>query len=224
MDVQSVRFWNRKWLAAHWVIQVICLLEKPFTQVTHPESSDSSKGRKGFIRKKRFARQCWSQRRKMHLTFDRAIVESICPHRSKAQTLMTTAQVWNTQPYNGMKGRPTHPGKNKAAASYTALLNIQTLEAARTEKSEGITGKVGIELSSAMLEAHKQQLSFLLSSHGETVFKSVADAHKQKSLNAPNPNPQQTLLPWALKEIHQACLIPQGKSHILPQKPAPSWN
>lgn len=34
-------------------IQVICLLEKPFTHFTHPESSDSSKGRKGFIRKKK---------------------------------------------------------------------------------------------------------------------------------------------------------------------------
>lgn len=46
----------------------------------------------------------------MHLTFDIAIVESICPQRSKAQSLMNTAQVLNAQPHNGMKGRLTHPG------------------------------------------------------------------------------------------------------------------
>lgn len=86
----------------------------------------------------------------MHLTFDTATVESICPRRSKAQTLMNTGQVLNAQPYNGMKGRHTHPGQNKGAASETALLNTETtLGAAGIGKSEGITGKIRIELSSA---------------------------------------------------------------------------
>lgn len=95
-----------KMISSSLSIQVICLLEKPFTHFSHPESSDSSNARKGFIRKKRFARQCWSERGKMHLTFNTATVESICPQRSKAQTLRSTAQVL-TSPALQWDGRET---------------------------------------------------------------------------------------------------------------------
>lgn len=157
-------------------IQVICLLEKPCTHVTHPESSERDSLGK-----------CWSERRKMHLTFDIAIVESICPHRSKA----------GTQPrFLIPKQRDERETDTPCLKQGSCFLNIKTtLEAAWIEKSKGITEKVGIELWRPKNTLLVQQLSFLLSSHGQAGFKSVADVHRQKSLNAPNSNPQQTLLP-----------------------------
>lgn len=121
----------------------------------------------------------------MHLTFDMAIVKSFALTDQKQEH-----SPGFEQPAIQWDQRDTDTPCLKQGSCF---LNIETmLEAAWIEKSEGITGKVWIELSSAKAPSwNSNSPSSELS--GETALKS--DGHNQKSLNAPNPNPQQTLLP-----------------------------
>lgn len=86
----------------------------------------------------------------MHLTFDTAIY----PQRSKAE--MSTAQVLNTQPYNGRDGRETGTPWLKQGSCFLNCPPEHKKNMQERKKVKEITGKVGIELSSASFGGSKK--------------------------------------------------------------------